>query len=150
LVGPSAGAMNLRIYSPKERLAIYERLAVESGIGAPVKVYHFQSDTVDFLTSGEVEGRAHRNDVGFVIGLRRDLCGRELKTFAHELAHVILGHCAKAATQAELDAGDVLIAQTLKGETTASEQKAYNERERQTDARAAQTLEAWSVRGIEW
>lgn len=142
--------MNLRVLDSKERPKVYQRLAGEH-IAEPVKVYYFESDTVDFLQSGTVEGRAHKNDIGFLIGLRSGLGSGELAVFAHELAHVIHGDVVKK-TQAEYEAGDILTAQILtgKGETTQAEQKAYMDREAQRDNLAERLIAEWSQRGIEW
>jgi hypothetical protein len=146
--------MHLRIYNTKERRAIYERIAEQTrqayGIGLPVKVYYFESDTVDFLTDRQVEGRVNLSGNGYAIGLRRGLkLETELATLAHEVAHIVLNHPRQIATQAELDASDIRTAQILNEGETSKNYQVYFEREKQTDELAAQTLKDWRAQGVQ-
>lgn len=138
--------MFLRIYNPKERIGIYQSIAEQTlehfDKSAPVAVRFFEMDTAQGLMAGQtIGGNVTLWPDGYHIGIKSgERIASELRLLAHELAHVVEGHCQLCTSEEEFRRRDVNAARKIKAEDAA-----YYDRERQTDNRADQILALWAA-----
>lgn len=148
--------MHLKIYSIGERKEFYNELLTQYAAQVQAPIYVFFVSRVlgqEYQRPGEkILGRAgwlgpnaNTKSAGhYVIALRRDLSPKvELDTLAHELAHVLLGHCGREQITEQAERAYWRSIPPGRAYTVAAQKN-----ENAADQLAAKLLREWKAAGI--
>lgn len=125
--------------SPLDRVKVYRQIVrewenLDAGVWF-VGPYAFKA----YMGLNQVQGAADWKDGEYRILIANNLTiGEEVKTLAHEVSHILLGHVAKANIQHEdavQSAGEILSA-------------GVSHKEDPADALASKLLARWCARGL--
>lgn len=145
--------MMLRIYSRDERAQIYRELLQGYGgeAGAPIAfkfVDYFAGEGL--MPLHRVDGEAVWRDGQFVVMVRKGLpIETELRTLAHELAHVLCGDVARREqTPQEIYNSNQMYAAWANRTARPESAQRVQAQESKADTRGAQILKEWERAGI--